>query len=76
MVDKGKLLVILKDACPDIDFENENALIDDGLLDSFDIVTIVSDVVDAFGVKINVDDLEPENFNSMNAIAELIESKQ
>ncbi len=75
MIDKKALLEILTDACPDVDFENETALIDDGLLESLDIITIVTDIVHEFNVDINVDDLMPENFNSLDAIAELIESK-
>jgi len=70
------LLEILSDVCPDVDFENETELIDDGLLESLDIVTIVSEIMARFDVEINVDDLLPENFNSADAIMALIKSKQ
>ena len=70
------LLRILTDCCPDVDFENETALIDDGLLESLDIVMIVTDICHHFNVEINVDDLLPENFNSVDAILDLIHSKQ
>ena len=70
------LLDILRDVCPDVDFERETSLIDDGLLESLDIVSIVTGIMDEFDVEINVDDLLPENFNSMGAMLELIESKQ
>jgi acyl carrier protein len=72
---REELLEILTDCCPDVDFEHETALIDDGLLESLDIVTIVTDLTHRFGVEINVDDLLPENFNSVDAILELIRSK-
>lgn len=67
---------ILTETCPGIDFEHETALIDDGILESLDIVTIVSEIMDVFGVELNVDDLLPENFNSVQAIWELIESRR
>ena len=41
-----KLLELLKGVRPDVDFENETALIDDGLLDSFDVVSIISEIDD------------------------------
>ena len=71
-----ELMKILTDTCPGIDFEHETALIDDGILESLDIVTIVSEIMDVFGVELNVDDLLPENFNSVQAIWELIESRR
>lgn len=73
---REELLTILTDCCPDVDFENETALIDDGLLESLDIVMIVTDICHHFNVEINVDDLLPENFNSVDAILDLIQSKQ
>ena len=58
------------------DFETENSLVDDGLIESLDIVAIVTEIMSEFDVEINVDDLLPENFNSADAILELIESKK
>ncbi len=68
-----KLLEILKIIRPDVDFENETELIDDGILDSFDVVSIISEIDDAFGVQIRINELEPENFNSAEAIWSLIQ---
>lgn len=68
-----KLLEILKQVRPDVDFENETALVDDGILDSFDIVSIISELDDAFGVQIRIAELDPENFNSAQAIWELVQ---
>lgn len=73
---KEKLLKILTDICPDVDFETETSLVDDGLIESLDIVAIVTEIMAEFDVEINVDDLLPENFNSADAILELIESKK
>jgi len=68
-----KILEILQDIRPDVDFEKEKKLIDDHILDSFDIISIVSEFNDAFDVEINVEDLEPENFNTIEAMKELID---
>lgn len=67
-----ELKEILEGIRPDIDFETEKKLIDDGILDSIDIIGIVTEVNEAFDVDINVQYLLPENFNSMEAIYELI----
>jgi acyl carrier protein len=68
-----KLLGILKGIRPDVDFANETALIDDGILDSFDVVSIISEIDNVFGVQIRITELEPENFNSTEAIWNLVQ---
>lgn len=73
---KKQIIEILSEICPGIDFETETALIDDGLIDSLDIVAVVTELMEVFDVELGVDDLTPENFNSVEAIEELIESKQ
>lgn len=67
------LLSILEDLHPDVDFETCNTLIDDGIIDSFDIVSIISEVNDVFDVVIPPEEIAPENFNSAQALYELIE---
>lgn len=67
-----KLQQILEEIRPDIDFAAEDKLIDNGILDSIDIIAIVTTVNDTFDVDINVQYLLPENFNSMEAIYQLI----
>ena len=71
-----KLMRILSELNLDIDFETEDALIDGGMLDSFDIVTLVSEIDDVFGVEIPAESLIPENFNSAKAIFALIRQLQ
>ena len=71
-----ELLRIMSEVRPDIDFETETRLIDDEMLDSLDIVAIVTDVNDEFDVEINVNDRLPENFNSAKALYELIQKLQ
>ena len=65
---------ILQDIRPDVDFENETALIDDGILDSFDVVSIISELDDVFGVQIRITELDPENFNSAESIWNLVQN--
>ena len=71
-----KLIEILKSIRPDVDFTMEDALIDDEILSSFDIIAMVSEINVEYGIEIQVDDLLPENFNSAEAILELIEKMQ
>ena len=68
-----KLMRILSELSSDIDFETEDALIDGGILDSFDIVTLVAELDDTFGVEIPAEAMIPENFNSAKAIFALIQ---
>ena len=72
----GELLRILSGVRPDVAFEQEERLIDDGVLDSLDIVMLVGELNDAFDVSITVDELLPENFNSAQAIYALIRRLQ
>ncbi|MDX9697157.1 MAG: phosphopantetheine-binding protein [Bacteroidales bacterium] len=67
-----KLLQILNEIQPDIDFAGHTKLIDDGVLDSFDIVTLVGELNYNYDVQIGVEDLLPENFNSVQAMMNLI----
>lgn len=71
-----QLLKLLNETCPGIDFEHETALIDDGILESLDIVTIVAEIMSEFDIELNVDDLLPEHFNSVQAMMELIDSRR
>ena len=67
-----KVMEILKELRPDVDFENCTTLIDDGILDSFDIVTLVGELCDAYDIEIGADEIVPENFNSVEAIMALV----
>lgn len=67
-----ELLEIMSEIRPDIDFETATTLIDDSMLDSLDIISIVTEVNNEFCIEINVNDLLPENFNSASALYELI----
>lgn len=68
-----ELLEILKELHPDVDFETEEHLIDDVILDSFDIVTLISEISDNFDITISAEQIIPENFNSAKALWSLIQ---
>lgn len=68
-----KILEILTSIRSDVDFKNEEHLIDDGILDSFDIVSIVGELCDVYDITITADEMEPENFNSAKAMLALVE---
>ena len=68
-----ELMNILQELHPDIDFETCDTLIDDQILDSIDIVSLVAEISDAFDVAIPAEELVPENFNSAKALYALIE---
>lgn len=68
-----ELKKMLEDLRPDIDFDTAENLVDGNVFDSFDIITLVAKISEEMGVEINVDDILPENFNSLKAIAELVD---
>lgn len=73
---REQLLALLGEIRPDVEFEKEKKLIDDGVLDSFDIISIVQEMNDTFDVEIDVEELVPDNFNTIEAMQELIEKLQ
>lgn len=70
---RTKIIELLSQIRPDIDFETEQSLIDGGALDSFDIVSIISDFNDEFEINIRITELKPENFNSVDAMLGLVQ---
>lgn len=73
---REQLIALMKENLPGVDVENETALVDDGILESLDLVTLVNEIMNEFDIELNVDDLLPENFNSVDSILEMIEDKQ
>ncbi len=67
-----KVIEILTDLHPNVDFSSENSLIDDGILDSLDIVSLVAAIDTEFGVTVPAEEIIPENFNSAEALWALI----
>lgn len=68
-----ELLSILTEMHPDVDFETEEHLIDDMILDSMDIVSLITEISEAYDVTITARDIVPENFNSAEALYALIQ---
>lgn len=68
-----ELLNILKDLHPDVDFETEEHLVDNKILDSFDIISVISEIAEQFDVVISAGYILPEYFNSAKALYALIE---
>ena len=71
-----ELMEILQELHPEVDYETCTSLIDDKILDSFDIVTLITEVSDTFDVRIPASEIIPENFNSVDAILALIKKLQ
>ena len=67
------LLNILNELHPDIDFETQEGLIDNMILDSFDIVSLVAGIHEEYGVAVTAEKIVPENFNSAKALYALIQ---
>ena len=70
---KEKILKILKDINPDIDYDSETQLVEDGLFDSLEVMSIVSDLEDVYHIEIDPDDVVAENFNSVKTILKIVE---
>ena len=67
------VIKMLKELHPDVDFESADGLIDDGILDSLDIVSLVAEIDSEFGIVVPAEEIIPENFNSATALFKLIE---
>ena len=68
-----ELLEILKEILPNVDWE-EDSLVDDGVLSSIDVITIIAEITDEYDVKITTDEMKAENFNSVEAIYNMIQT--
>ena len=68
-----KILEILKRVKPEVDFTNSIDLVDEGILDSIDLVTIISEIEEEYGIEIDPDEIDPDNFQSASAMREMIE---
>ena len=68
-----RLIEVLEEIKEDVDFENETALIDNGILDSFDILQIISSLNDEYDISIPASEIVPENFNSAKALWAMVQ---
>lgn len=70
---KEKMLEILHGVRPDLDFEAQTSMVDGKVLDSFDLITIVAEFNENFDIEIDIEDLEPANFNTFAAMMECVQ---
>lgn len=68
-----EILEILQELHDDIDYMNEDKLVDNKILDSFDLITLVSELCDAFDIEITAKEFIPENFNSVQALWRMVQ---
>ncbi|SKB66972.1 hypothetical protein SAMN06296386_103307 [Lachnospiraceae bacterium] len=70
---RDEILKLLEETCPTIDFENEDALIDDGLLDSYAVLSIIGAISEKYDIEFEADDVLPETFNNLDCITKLVQ---
>ena len=73
---ENKIYDILAELHPEFDYKTSNDFISDGMLDSFDVVNLVTELEDAFSISIDGEDILPENFSSIDAIKILVERSE
>ncbi len=73
METREQIIEILNEIDDSIDYENEDRLVDDHLLDSFGIISLVAELEDNFDIQIGAEEMIPENFNSVEALAAMVE---
>lgn len=76
MNEMDRLLTALREVKDDVDFASETALIDDGLIDSLDLTQILLALDEAFDIHIPAGEIEPENFNDVDAMLALVHRYQ
>lgn len=71
-----KLLEILREINDSLDYMNEDGLIDNELIDSVELMQLIAEIEDAYDISIDMEDIIPENFNSVEAMYKLIDRLQ
>ena len=70
---KETILDILQEMHADVDYEKEDKLVTDKILDSFDLVSLVTELSDEFDIQITAKDFVEENFNSLAALVAMVD---
>lgn len=68
-----QLKELLENCCPDLDWTQDGQFITGGVIDSVDLVAIISDIEDVFGIEVDMEEVVPENFDSLEAMWSMIE---
>ena len=71
-----QLLELLKDVNEDVDFTTQTAIIDGEVIDSLDLTGLIADIEDTFDIEIGMNDIVPENFNTVDAMWAMIQRLQ
>ena len=69
---KEKIIAFLTEIRPEFDFSESSNFIEEGMLDSFDIVSLVASLDEEFGISIDGTEILPENFSSVDSISQLL----
>lgn len=70
---KEKVLEVIQAECPDVDFLASNTLVDDGILDSLALTSIIAALTMEFGITIPYEEIVEENFNSLDGLTKMVE---
>ncbi len=70
---RDRILEILEGIRDDVDFENEDALVSDNILESFDIIRLISSLNETFDIEISAKEITAVNFDSLDALTALVE---
>lgn len=70
---KEKVLEVIQAECPDVDFLSSNTLVDDGILDSLALTSIIAALTMEFGITIPYEEIIEENFNSLDGLTKMVE---
>lgn len=73
MTTKEQILAILKEVKPTKSLEDVTDIIEGGYIDSFELMSIIASFSDKFGIEITIEDLVPENFNSVEAMTQMVD---
>lgn len=72
MTERENVLAVLKEIKPTVDLENITDIIDGGYMDSMELMGLIAGLSDTFGIDIDIDWITPENFNSVDAMTEMV----
>lgn len=71
---KERILEIMKEVKPTKDLSEVKDIVEGGYIDSFELMNLITMLCDQFGIEISIEDITPENFNSVDAISAMVES--
>lgn len=74
MSTKQRVANIMKEVKPTKNLENITNIVEGGFIDSFELMLLITMLSDQFGVEISIDEITPENFNSIDAISAMVDS--